>query len=72
MVDILQLALSALADSAAVVRVRPAKQKRARATPPKTGLLPIPVTVPCTCGEKPYPHSRHFDGTGPGSGRSLK
>jgi len=25
----------------------------------------------CTCSEKPYPHWRHADGTGPGSGRQL-
>jgi hypothetical protein len=29
------------------------------------------LDVPCTCSEKPYPHFRHRDGTGPGSGRKL-
>ncbi len=30
------------------------------------------LDVPCTCDEKPYPHFRHWDGTGPGSGRTLE
>jgi ribosomal protein L37AE/L43A len=30
------------------------------------------VDVPCTCDEKPFPHFRHADGTGPGSGRGLE
>lgn len=28
--------------------------------------------VPCTCSEKPYPHFRHRDGSGPGSGHKLE
>ena len=30
------------------------------------------LDIPCTCSEKPYPHFRHGDGTGPGSGRTLE
>ena len=26
----------------------------------------------CTCDEKPFPHFRHADGTGPGNGRRLE
>jgi hypothetical protein len=33
---------------------------------------PIILPTPCTCSEKPYPHFRHRDGGGPGSGRNLK
>ncbi len=29
------------------------------------------MDVPCTCNEKPHPHFRHRDGSGPGSGRTL-
>lgn len=32
----------------------------------------VNLDVPCTCDEKPYPHFRHIDGTGPGSGRRLE
>lgn len=31
--------------------------------------LVVLVDVPCTCAEKPYPHFRHRDGTGPASGK---
>jgi hypothetical protein len=30
------------------------------------------LPVPCTCAEKPYPHFRHRDGSGPGSGHEMK
>jgi len=43
--------------------------------PPRAELGPVPSPVEilgaCTCDEKPYPHLRHRDGTGPGSGRAL-
>jgi len=32
----------------------------------------IYLDVPCSCSEKPYPHFRHFDGSGPGSGHRLE
>jgi len=38
------------------------------------GVSEAPTTIvypPCVCDEKPYPHPRHRDGTGPGSGREL-
>ena len=36
------------------------------------GAYKAPVVYPpCTCDEKPHPHLRHRDGTGPGSGRAL-
>ena len=30
------------------------------------------LDVPCRCDEKPFPHFRHFDGSGPGSGHRLE
>lgn len=36
--------------------------------------MPVVVylDVPCTCDEKPFPHFRHRDGSGPGSGHKLE
>lgn len=31
----------------------------------------VHLDVACTCDEQAYPHFRHRDGTGPGSGRTL-
>lgn len=33
---------------------------------------PTSIDVPCRCAEKPYPHFRHRDGTGPESGRGPR
>lgn len=30
------------------------------------------LDVPCRCDEKPHPHFRHRDGSGPGSGKKLE